>query len=105
MSNVDVIFIIGSSPLSVCCLHIRLLAWPGPGWDDTKISPSPDIDCILMSKREEERAVRDTRDNAVSCNDCCCCWDHISNYVFKFTNCYISILKCDIMENKSRKGF
>ena len=38
----------------------------GPGWDDTKISPSPDIDCILMSKREEERrAVRDTRDNAV----------------------------------------
>ena len=66
MSNVDVIFIIGSSPLSVCCLHIRLLPWPGPGWDDTKISPSPDIDCILMSKREEEeRAVRDTRDNAV----------------------------------------
>ena len=53
VSNVDVIFIIGSSPLSVCCLHIRLLAWPGPGWDDTKISPSPDIDCILMSKREE----------------------------------------------------
>ena len=78
----------------------------GPGWDDTKISPSPDIDCILMSKRRgEERAVRDTRDNAVSCNECCCCWDHISNYVFKFTNCYISILKCDIMENKSRKGF
>ena len=37
----------------------------GPGWDDTKISPSPDIDCILMSKTEEERAVRDTRDNAV----------------------------------------
>ena len=38
----------------------------GPGWDDTKISPSPDIDCILMSKtEEEERAVRDTRDNAV----------------------------------------
>ena len=52
VSNVDVIFIIGSSPLSVCCLHIRLLA---RGWDDTKISPSPDIDCILMSKREEMR--------------------------------------------------
>ena len=62
MSNVDVIFIIGSSPLSVCCLHIRLLA---SGWDDTKISPSPDIDCILMSKRGEEGALRDTRDNAV----------------------------------------
>ena len=39
------------------------------------------------------------------CNDCRCCWDHISNYVFKFTNCYISILKCDIVENKLRKGF